>query len=256
MEIGRFRWMFKNNNAIPLNDELVLWRKPLELWNQNTNEVIATFKTLEEALDFDLGMETIRELIERTEAFYFKYHGGRGAGSGAMGGGFGGNDGLGGNGFKQSLFNAEFNAINNADNSFDKTLKNFQDKYLNADHEFGIAVDDLGYVHKHIEGTSGAVAINGGKGQTIIHNHPKDGWGNFSDADLLSTAMGSEKGIVATGGKGTFKFQKNGNFKANEFAKAVKSAKWPTKYNYDQGADWWLKNNAKKYGYTYEGVFK
>lgn len=247
--------MFRNNNAIPLTDELVLWRKPLELWNQNTNEVIATFKTLEDAYKFNLGKETIKDLIERTDAFYFKYHGGRGAGSGAMGGGFGGNS-TGGDGFSKQLLNAEFNAINHGENSFENTLKNFQDKYLNSDHEFGIAVDELGYVHKHIEGTAGAVAISGGKGQTIIHNHPEGGWGNFSDADLLSTAMGSESGIVATGGKGTFSFQKGSKFKANEFAKAVKSAKWPTKYNYDQGADWWLKNNAKKYGYTYEGVFK
>lgn len=87
MELGRFKWMFKNNNAIPLNDELVLWRKPLELWNQKTNEDIATFKTLEEALEFDLGNETIEELIERTDNFYFKYDSGRDVGSGALGGG-------------------------------------------------------------------------------------------------------------------------------------------------------------------------
>lgn len=251
MEIGKFKWTFKNNNAIPLTDELVLWRKPLELWNQNTNEVIATFKTLDEALDFDLGNETIRELVERTEQFYFKYNGGRGAGSGAMGGGFtsAGADGSGG--FQKQLFNAEFNSANN---SYDNTLKKFIDKYANSDHEFGIAVDELGYVYSHIEGGKSSVAISGGKGKTVVHNHPSGG--NFSSADLLSTAMSSDSGIVAVGKNGNYSFKKNSNFKANEFAKGVKKAKWPTKYDYDKGADWWLKKNAKKYGYTYEGVFK
>ena len=128
-------------------------------------------------------------------------------------------------------------------------MKHFVSKYSNEDHEFGVAVDELGYVHSHIEGGKSSVAISGKKGQTILHNHPSGG--NFSDSDLLSVSMGNEKGIVAVGKNGNYSFSKNSNFKANEFAKAVKSAKWPTKYDYDKGADWWLKKNAKKYGYTY-----
>lgn len=36
--------------------------------------------------------------------------------------------------------------------------------------------------------------------------------------------------------------------------KAVKKAQWPAKYSYDKGADWWLKKNAKKYGYKYSAT--
>ncbi len=248
MKVEKFKLMFKNNNGIPLTDELVLWRKPLELWNLKTNVVLANFKSLDEALTYDLGGEKIKDLVERTENFYFKYDGGRGADSGAMGGGFNHASG-GGSGFDKSRFNAEFNALNHGDNSYENTLKHFVSKYANEDHEFGVAVDELGYVHSHIEGGKSSVAISGKNGQTILHNHPSGG--NFSDSDLLSVSMGNEKGIVAVGKNGNYSFSKNSNFKANEFAKAVKSAKWPTKYDYDKGADWWLKKNAKKYGYTY-----
>ena len=34
--------------------------------------------------------------------------------------------------------------------------------------------------------------------------------------------------------------------------KGISNAKWDTeKYSYNTGADWWLKKNQKKYGYTY-----
>ena len=84
----------------------------------------------------------------------------------------------------------------------------------------------------------------------IIHNHP--GGGNFSDSDLISVASTRERGIVAVSGKRTYTFTKNKNFNAKGFIKAVKNAKWPTKYSYDKGADWWLKKNASVYGYSYK----
>ena len=40
-------------------------------------------------------------------------------------------------------------------------------------------------------------------------------------------------------------------FKAKEFAKAVNRAQWPKNLSYDKGADWWLRKNAKTYGYKY-----
>lgn len=48
-----------------------------------------------------------------------------------------------------------------------------------------------------------------------------------------------------------YSFFKTKNFKSKEFIKAVKKAKWPANLNYDKGADWWLKKNAKTYGYKY-----
>ena len=73
--------------------------------------------------------------------------------------------------------------------------------------------------------------------------------------DLISVASTQEKGIIATSSntskKQTFKFEKTPKFKAKEFIKAVKKAQWPTHYDYDHGADWWLRKNAKTYGYKY-----
>lgn len=50
------------------------------------------------------------------------------------------------------------------------------------------------------------------------------------------------------------KFEKTDKFNPNKFVKAVKKAQWPAKYSYDKGADWWLKKNAKKYGYKYSAT--
>ena len=212
------------------------------------------FNNLEEVLNYRVGTETVRELVERTNDFILQYNGGRGAGSGLMGGGF---TSAGGSGFGKALFPASFNANNKTNNSYKNTLKHFQEKYASADHEFGITVDELGYVSQHIEGGRTSVMIGGRKGETVIHNHPHGG--NFSSADLINTAMDSSKGIVATGTKNgkttTFSLQKGSHFKSSKFAKAVKKAKWPTKFNYDEGADWWLKNNQSKYGYTYTSDF-
>ena len=94
--------------------------------------------------------------------------------------------------------------------------------------------------------------ISGSKGQMVVHNHP--GGGNFSDGDLLSISMESSKGIVAVGKDKTYTFTKNKNFKPKEFSKAVRKAQWPVEYSYDKGADWWLRNNAKKYGYKYSAT--
>ena len=254
MILRKFEIMFQNNNGIPLTDEWILWKKPLQLWNISTDEQV-NFNSLNEVYDYKLGNETIKQLIERTDNFTLHYNGGRGASSGAMGGGFA--SGGSGNGKDNSFARlpVEFNGITGANNSYDATLKLFQQKYQNADHEYGITVDELGYVHTHIEGNAGSVAISGNKGQMVIHNHPSNGWGNFSDADLLSTAMEKSRGIVATGPRATVTFTKTSHFDPTEFAKAVKKAQWPTKYNYDQGADWWLKKNQKTYGYKYTGEF-
>lgn len=255
MLIRKFEIMFNNNNGIPLTDKLVLWKNPLQIWNMETDEEV-NFNSLEEVLNYNLGKETIRDLIERTDEFILHYNGGRGASSGLMGGGFT-SAGSTGDGFDKALFPASFNAVNKTHNSYENTLKHFQQKYASSDHEFGITVDELGYVSQHIEGGKSSVMIGGGKGETVIHNHPSGG--NFSSTDLISTAMDNSKGIVATGTKNgkttTFSLQKESHFKASQFAKAVKKAQWPTKFNYDEGADWWLKKNQSKYGYTYTSSF-
>ena len=71
-------------------------------------------------------------------------------------------------------------------------------------------------------------------------------------------ASSKEKGIIATSSnpkiKKTYHIQKNQNFKAKEFIKAVNTAKWPKKYSYSEGADWWLRRNQRTYGYKYRAT--
>ena len=169
-----------------------------------------------------------------------------------MGGGFGSAGGGGGGG--KRLFPAELNYGTAGGNSVDDVLGRFRDKYGSADHEYAIAVDRLGYVKQHIEGGRHSVSISGDAGDTIIHNHPSGS--NFSSADLNSFASTGIKSVIATSSndttKGTYQITKGPKFKAKEFIKGVLEAKWDTsKYDYNSGADWWLKKNQKTYGYTY-----
>lgn len=249
MTFDHFKKLLEGNNALPLTEDFILFND-LELYNLVTEEE-TQFADYEELAAFPFEGGTLGEFIEKQDAFYVVYKGGRGASSlsGQMGGGFtsAGPDGSGG--FKNAKFPAEFN-VGGRYRSYDKTLKLFQSKYAGADHEYGIAVDADGFVHRHIEGGRSSVAIYGSKGQMILHNHPSGG--NFSKGDLLSISMGNEKGIVAVGKKSTYTMTKGKNFKPKAFMKAVKGAKWPVEYDYDKGADWWLRKNQKKYGYTYK----
>lgn len=144
-------------------------------------------------------------------------------------------------------FPAEFNDGEKAQ-SLTKALDKFRSKHANADHEYAITVDEQGFVHAYHEGGTSSVAIAGTKGQMIIHNHPSGG--NFSDTDLLHVAQGQEKGIVASGVKGDYIFEKGAHFDAKGFAKAVKTAKMKGS-SYDDATHKWLTANADKYGYKY-----
>lgn len=139
--------------------------------------------------------------------------------------------------------------MNATTKSYNDTLRMFANKYKNADHEYGVAVDDDGFVHKHVEGRSTSVSMVAKRGEMMLHNHPNGG--NFSDTYLITTATHDIKGVVAVGSKKTYSFVKGQHFKAKEFAKAVKKAKWPKNLGYNEGADWWLRRNAKEYGYKY-----
>lgn len=189
-----------------------------------------------------------------TDTFYNQLDGGRGASSEAMGGGFtSAGGGAGGGEYDEKLLPASLNVGTKGKHSVDAAIDRFRQKYSNADREYGVAVDDRGYAHEHIQGGKTSVGVYGGKGLTIIHNHPSGG--AFSKADLQVLARTNNKGIVATSSntskKSTYHIEKTSHFKAKEFDKAVAKAKWPTQYSYDKGADWWLKKNASKYGYKY-----
>ena len=253
MEKRVFQEMLRNNNAIPLDNDYVIFND-LELYNFKTKEQIF-FRSIDDLFASEFNGTTFEEYISGKDEFKIKLDGGRGADSGAMGGGFNHAPDLGGNKKKNGRvkFPAEFN-IGGRFQDYNSTLKLFREKYANMDHEFGVAVSADGFVTRHIEGGATSVSISGNVGEMLIHNHPGSGnmdGGNFSDSDLLAVAYGGEKGIVAVSQKYTHTFTKEKNFDAKRFIKAVKKAQWPVKYDYNDGADWWLRRNAKVYGYTY-----
>lgn len=238
---GLLQKVFKAKEYIELEDKILY--SDLELYNTKTEEE-KYYNSIDELLE---DKELYKELSQIT--FEFIYTGGRGGRYlGAMGGGFTSYGGRIAN--TKYLFPAEFN-VKTARASQEKTLKRFIKKYGNSDREYGITVDEQGFVHQHARGGKGNVYIYAtGKNQMIAHNHP--GGGNFSKADLLVAASDkNSSGIIATSSKRTYSMRKTEKFNAKEFSKGVSRAKWPVKYDYDKGASWWLRRNQKKYGYKF-----
>lgn len=248
MKIAHFAKLLKGNNAVRISDNLIIFND-FELYNLD-NDSSKQYKTLDELL---ADNPEAKQIIEEAEYFALRFDGGRGSSSGEMGGGFNHASERGRRGGGLELLNAELNYGTAPGNSISAVLGRFRDKYGDADHEYGAAVDEQGYVHKLREGGKSSVGISGNKGETIIHNHP-DG-GNFSDTDLITMASTDSKGIIATSSnskiKSTYHIRKNENFKPKAFIKAVRNAKWPTKYDYNKGADWWLSKNQRAFGYKY-----
>jgi len=127
-----------------------------------------------------------------------------------------------------------------------------------ANREWSIEVDENGFAYGYAKGGSTSVASPSnigkyGKQAMIIHNHPKIGEPNFSDADLLNTANSkSRKGIVATSAYGqTFTFTKGTHFNATKFSNAVRKAKLHG-IDYTDAVDKWLIANQSRYGYKYK----
>lgn len=194
--------------------------------------------------------ETVAEALDALEII--ELEGGRGASS-EMGGGFtsaGDSGGKDDPGYGKILYPATFNTQGRFA-SQEGAIALFAERYGGAEREYGISVDSQGFVHRHVQGGPTSVPIRtAGQDHMIVHNHP--GGGAFSKADLRGIARDRmAKGIVATGTKETYRLTKGPRFDAKGFAKAVGSAKWPRNLSYDDGADWWLKRNAKTYGYTY-----
>lgn len=264
MLISTFKHEFKSRGGVLLNSSVILFRKPLELWNMETGETIAEFKgnDVEVVLDYELDGKKIRDIISGWSRMPVIALHKRGGDSGMSythkgipwGGG-------GGSGFESRDLNARFNASFGKDTSFDKTLEAFRNAHASADKEHGITVDVHGFVTSYIHGTRNEVMISGGNGEFVFHNHPKDGWPTFSGGDLINTAMEPSSGIVASSSKqgrtaetaqyaGDYIFTKTPHFKASSFVKAVKTANLKGK-DYNDAVNKWLTANQKKYGYVY-----
>lgn len=69
MRIEHFRYCFSRLNGFYLKEHLIMFRKPLELWNEQTGES-NTFKTIEDALKYKIDGETIEDIILSTDTLY------------------------------------------------------------------------------------------------------------------------------------------------------------------------------------------
>lgn len=251
MRVEHFIYLFNRVNGFYLKEHVIMFRKPIEIWNEVTGEGV-TFKTLHEALEHVIDGETVGSIIERTETLYIPpINGGRGAGSGANNKySFGGAGSQGvGDYVPPAYANTQIKS-----KTLDGALAEFKKNHLLANREWAYEVDENGYVHQYVRGAAHSVAISGSntsknRRTIIVHNHP--GGGAFSDADMISTAMDKRsKGIIASGKKYDYKLEKGTHFKANAFTKAVRTATLTGK-DYDDAVDKWLRKNQKKYGYKY-----
>lgn len=264
MEINNFKRDFKQLGGVYITEKIALFRNPLELYNLTTNTVIASFGSLDEALNYELNGKTLEKHISSWEAIVFPVEfGGRGSGSG-MGFSGGWPSSGGGSGKDETTYDhpARMNVKVGVNRTYEDMLKAFADTHASAAEEHGVVVDQYGFATKYRHGNAGSISGLTGNGTEIaIHNHPAGGWPTFSKEDVINTAMGTRRGIVAvssTKGRGedsahyagTYSFVKGTHFNASAFVKGVNSAKLSGK-DYNDAVNKWLKANQKKYGYTY-----
>lgn len=263
MHIERFRNEFNRLNGVYATDQVVLFRNPLELYDMNTGKVIAQFDSLEEALAFKIDGKTLEERVSAwTEIVFPVEHGGRGSGSGM---GFNGKWPSSGGGAKDETtadFPARMNTKIGVNRTYEDMLKAFADTHRDAGEEHGVVIDAYGYATKYRHGNAGSISGLTGNGSEIaVHNHPAGGWPTFSKEDVVNTALGTRRGIVAVSGTkgrsadtaqyaGTYSFVKGNRFNASGFVKAINTATLSGK-DYNDAVNKWLKANQKKYGYKY-----
>lgn len=251
MQISSFLAEFKHKNGVFITPSVILFRQPLEVYDLENNAVIARGNKKnrfeDSILDTVVYGKTIRQRIAALECIpILAIEGGNGSSSDSWEGGFGHAGGRGG-GSGAPDFPARFNQrVKNPED----TLQRFREHHVADGYESGIAVDERGFVTRYIHGGATSVPIAGGTGEMVYHNHPGEKGGNFSDSDLISTALEPSRGIVASGKEGDYKFVKTDKFKSNDFVHAVRTAHIKGK-DYTDAADKWLKANQKKYGYKY-----
>ena len=266
MRIETFKHEFKQRNGVMLTDNIMLFRKPLELYDMAKDKTLATFKgkNVDVVLPFEIDGKTVQQIIESwTEMPTIALNGGRGGGSGM--GNFNQKWPSSGNGNEKdrttSDHPARMNVKAGVNRTYEDMLKAFADTHADSDIEHGVTIDGYGYTTRYRHGNSGSIGIWGSKGEIVVHNHPAGGWPNFSKEDLLSVASSGERGIVAVSGTkgrsaetakyaGTYSFVKGTHFNATAFTKAINNATIRGN-DYNDAVSKWLKANQKKYGYKY-----
>lgn len=253
MRIEHFRYLFNRINGFYLKKNVIMFRKPIEIWNEETGES-NVFKTVEEALEFVIDGEKVADIILKYETLYIPpINGGRGAGNQKT---QSWRDASGGKGSQERLLPAYANTKIKS-KSLEGALAEFRSKHLDPEKEWAYEVDENGYVHQYVKGDKSSVGISTSynvrnRSTMIIHNHPNNS--AFSPSDMIATAMDRKsKGIIASGKTYDYIFKKGTHFKANEFIKAVKQAEKSGIKGKDinDAVDKWLSKNQKKYGYVY-----
>ena len=264
MQLDRFKQEFKRLNGVYATDKVVLLRNPLELYNLATGKTIATFDSIDEALAFEIDGKTLEQRVSAwTEIIFPVEHGGRGSSSGiGFSGGWPSTGG--GNSKDETVADhpARMNTKLGVNRTYEDMVRAFATSHANADEEHGVVIDAYGFATKYRHGNAGSISGLSGNGTEIaVHNHPKDGWPTFSKEDVINTAMGTRRGIVAVSSPqgrtaetakyaGTYSFVKGTHFNASGFIKAVNSAKL-SGADYNDAVSRWLKANQKKYGHKY-----
>ena len=266
MQILKFKYDFGRVNGMYVTKDIIMFRRPIELYDLSTGETLATFTNLDDALNYVIEGRTIAEIVDNMDELAAPNdEGGRGSSSpDSFEGPWGGGGGEGDDDTTDDL-PARMNTKISMRRTYDDILRAFISEHGDARKEHGIVVDMEGFVTKYKHGNRGSISGLTGKNTEIaIHNHPRKGWPQFSKADILNTALSSRRGIVAvstTDGRtkryagtakyaGTYTFIKGGHFKATEFVKAVNEAYIKGK-DYNDAVGRWLKKNQKKYGYIY-----
>jgi hypothetical protein len=247
MRIDFFRYEFKRIEGLWITPDWMLFRKPLELWNKNTGEVIR-FKTFEAMLDYELEDATMRQRIGAMPKLpTVMIDGGRGSSSTMRSFRF---TSAGGNSDNTKSLLPAYANVRIKTKTEEGAMAEFASRFKNANKEWAYVVDSQGFVHSYKEGNAHSVSFNPGemRNMLILHNHPSGG--AFSDADLITTATTGARGIVASGKRGDYVFRKGSHFKASAFVKAVQTARM-SGTSYDEAVDRWLKANQRKYGYKY-----
>lgn len=265
MRIETFRHEFKQRNAVMLTDNIMLFRKPLELYDMAADKTIATFKgkNIDVVLSYEINGKTVQQIIESwAEMPVIDLNGGRGGGSG-MGNYSQKWPSAGDKGADHTTSDhpARMNVKAGVKRTYADMLKAFTDTHANDDIEHGVTIDGFGYATQYRHGNDGSINITGRKSEVVVHNHPAGGWPTFSKEDLLHVAATAEKGIVAVSGTkgrsaetakyaGTYSFIKGTHFNATAFTKAINNATIRGN-DYNDAVSKWLKANQKKYGYKY-----
>lgn len=267
MLISTFKHEFRQRAGVFITQDLILFRRPFELYDFTNDEVIATFEgnDVEAALDYDIGDGvTIRGIITAWKHIpVIVLNGGRGSSSSTdeythrgipM---FNSNGGSPGRADLPARFNARFGN----ETSFEKARTAFLEQHGEDDYESGITIDQNGFVTRYIHGSRSSVAISGKTGEHIVHNHPSHGWPIFSGADLVAVSLGGESSITASSTKagrdaatakyaGEYIFEKGAHFKAEAFIKAVKGA-YLKGNDYNDAVSKWLRAHESKFGYKF-----